>query len=258
MADASPALPRVHGRRVRAVPRAAARRAPRARVDAARRSRTSCRRGRGGRAAARAPRRSTAPRRTSQRAAAPLFRLAARDRQRRSSPTARWPTCCGGWPCFGLTLVRLDIRQERQRHTEAIDADRPARGQLGGYADWPEDAARRVPRVGARRGTAPARARQDLRRTTRAPPKCCRRSGRSPRSPPESLGAYVITMAGRPSDVLAVELLQRRAGVDPPLRVVPLFETARDLRAVGRGDRPAAVDPVVSRARGARPATGRK
>ena len=30
---------------------------------------------------------------------------------------------------------------------------------------------------------------------------------------PESLGAYVITMAGRPSDVLAVELLQREAGV---------------------------------------------
>ena len=48
---------------------------------------------------------------------------------------------------------------------------------------------------------------------------------------PESLGAYVITMAGKPSDVLAVELLQREAGVTPPRRVVPLFETARDLRA---------------------------
>ena len=48
---------------------------------------------------------------------------------------------------------------------------------------------------------------------------------------PESLGAYVITMAGKPSDVLAVELLQREAGITPPRRVVPLFETARDLRA---------------------------
>jgi phosphoenolpyruvate carboxylase len=48
---------------------------------------------------------------------------------------------------------------------------------------------------------------------------------------PESLGAYVITKAGRASDVLAVELLQREAGVSPPLRVVPLFETARDLRS---------------------------
>src|SRR5258708_8256747 len=40
-------------------------------------------------------------------------------------------------------------------------------------------------------------------------------------------------MAAQPSDVLGVELLQRRAGVNPPLRVVPLFETARDLRAAG-------------------------
>jgi phosphoenolpyruvate carboxylase len=49
--------------------------------------------------------------------------------------------------------------------------------------------------------------------------------------PRDSLGAYVITQAGRASDVLAVELLQREAGVARPLRVVPLFETARDLRA---------------------------
>src|SRR5205823_1102244 len=51
--------------------------------------------------------------------------------------------------------------------------------------------------------------------------------------PSESLGAYVITMAGQPSDVLAVEFLQRQCGVKSPLRVVPLFETARDLRAAG-------------------------
>jgi phosphoenolpyruvate carboxylase len=50
---------------------------------------------------------------------------------------------------------------------------------------------------------------------------------------PDSLGAYVITMAGAPSDVLAVELLQQAAGVNPPRRVVPLFETARDLAVSG-------------------------
>ena len=66
---------------------------------------------------------------------------------------------------------------------------------------------------------------------------------------PESLGAYVITMAGKPSDVLAVELLQREAGITPPRRVVPLFETARDLRARRGHDRHAAGDPVVSRPR---------
>ena len=40
-------------------------------------------------------------------------------------------------------------------------------------------------------------------------------------------------MAGRASDVLAVEFLQQEAGVAHPLRVVPLFEVARDLGAAG-------------------------
>ncbi len=54
------------------------------------------------------------------------------------------------------------------------------------------------------------------------------------RIPRGSLGAYVITMASQPSDVLAVELLQRAAGIRDPLRVVPLFETSRDLENAGR------------------------
>jgi phosphoenolpyruvate carboxylase len=58
---------------------------------------------------------------------------------------------------------------------------------------------------------------------------------------PESLGAYVITMAGRPSDVLAVELLQREAGIASPRRVVPLFETMRDLQAG-----PGVIDALLS------------
>jgi phosphoenolpyruvate carboxylase len=56
-------------------------------------------------------------------------------------------------------------------------------------------------------------------------PTCSPRSGPSRKCPRDSLGAYVITQAGRPSDVLAVELLQREAGIARPLRVVPLFET---------------------------------
>ena len=40
-------------------------------------------------------------------------------------------------------------------------------------------------------------------------------------------------MAARPSDVLAVEALQAAAHIRPRLRVVPLFETAADLRNAG-------------------------
>jgi phosphoenolpyruvate carboxylase len=132
---------------------------------------------------------------------------------------------------FGLTLVRLDVRQESDRHTEAVDAIARHLG-AGDYAGWAEE--RRVefligalmgdqaPSIETMRANAPPAASvDDVLQTFR----------QLARIHPESLGAYVITMAGRPSDVLAVELLQRVAGVDPPLRVVPLFETARDLRA---------------------------
>lgn len=127
---------------------------------------------------------------------------------------------------FGLTLVRLDVRQEAERHTETIDAISRHLGS-GSYADWPEE--RRIEfllnllarneRLGLTSLPASARVNEVLEtfRTVAA-------------IHPESLGAYVITKAGYPSDVLAVELLQREAGINPPLRVVPLFETARDLR----------------------------
>jgi phosphoenolpyruvate carboxylase len=52
-------------------------------------------------------------------------------------------------------------------------------------------------------------------------------------APASSLGAYVITMTRGASDVLAVELLQKALRVAAPLRVVPLFETARDLQQAG-------------------------
>jgi phosphoenolpyruvate carboxylase len=128
---------------------------------------------------------------------------------------------------FGLTLVRLDVRQEASRHTEAVDAIARHLG-MGSYGSWPEERRvdfllnlltqnRRLPLEGlqpdARVGDV-----LDTFRMIAAIPR-------------ESLGAYVITQAGRASDVLAVELLQREAGVRHPLRVVPLFETARDLRA---------------------------
>jgi phosphoenolpyruvate carboxylase len=130
---------------------------------------------------------------------------------------------------FGVTLVRLDIRQEADRHTEAIDAITRHLG-LGSYAEWAE--ARRVdflvralhhegPVIPRRfRPEAPV---ADVLETFRA----------LTRIHPESLGAYVITMASRPSDVLAVVWLQRECGVQPARRVVPLFETARDLEHAG-------------------------
>ena len=130
---------------------------------------------------------------------------------------------------FGVTLARLDIRQDSTRHTEAMAAITSALG-LGSYADWDEDArlAFLLRELSSRRPLVPdgldaAPEIRDVLDTFRMIAE----------APAGSLGAYVITMTRSASDVLAVELLQKAMGVAAPLRVVPLFETARDLQQAG-------------------------
>ena len=130
---------------------------------------------------------------------------------------------------FGVTLVRLDVRQEADRHTETIDLIARQMGRPG-YTAWSEEErVEFLTSVLADLTRVPA----DLPHNPRTS-EVLQTFDALASMPPESLGACVITMASRPSDVLAVEVLQRRAGVNPPLRVVPLFETARDLRASGQ------------------------
>ena len=47
--------------------------------------------------------------------------------------------------------------------------------------------------------------------------------------PRECLGAYIISMSSKASDILAVLVLQKEAGMKSCLRTVPLFETLSDL-----------------------------
>jgi phosphoenolpyruvate carboxylase len=126
---------------------------------------------------------------------------------------------------FGLTLARIDLRQESTRHTEVMTAITEHLG-LGTYGDWDEEErlaflrrelASRRPLLP--RDFAPDEDTADVLDTLAVAAK----------QGPGSLGAYVISMAESASDVLAVELLQREMGVSPPLRVVPLFETRDDL-----------------------------
>jgi len=129
---------------------------------------------------------------------------------------------------FGLTLVRLDIRQEGARHAEAVALIARSIGRSG-YLTWPEaDKIAFLVDALANPESIPS----SLPRNPRTD-EILQTFDALAAMPPASLGAYVITMAAQPSDVLAVELLQRRAGLAPGLRVVPLFETARDLRAAG-------------------------
>jgi len=131
--------------------------------------------------------------------------------------------------CFGITLLCLDIRQESTRHRDAVDAVTRYL-QLGSYADWPEERKQAflVEELQARRpliddGFYRSEECSDEVAEVLATCRVIAEQGS------EGLGAYVISMARAPSDVLAVMLLQKIAGVSEPMRVVPLFETLDDL-----------------------------
>jgi phosphoenolpyruvate carboxylase len=130
---------------------------------------------------------------------------------------------------FGLTLARLDVRQDSAKHTDAMTAVTSALG-LGSYADWDEHARLDflTRELSGRRPLIP----RDLEASPEVEDVLATFRMLA-RIPAGSLGAYVITMARSASDVLVVELLQREAGVKKPLRTVPLFETSRDLQHAG-------------------------
>lgn len=131
--------------------------------------------------------------------------------------------------CFGLTLVRLDLRQEASKHAHALDAITRHLG-LGSYLEWTEEEriAFLTRELSGRRPLVP--------RDLPADPVVSDVLGTfaaAAEQGPGSLGVYVVSMARAASDVLAVELLQREMGVSPPLPVVPLFETRHDLERAG-------------------------
>jgi phosphoenolpyruvate carboxylase len=124
---------------------------------------------------------------------------------------------------FGLTLVRLDLRQHASRHAAALDAITRHRG-LGSYLEW-DESRRQAFLAGALRDPNPlAPPDLDVGEEVREVLDTFALAGTIN---PESLSAYVVSMAQAPSDVLAVEALQAHS--KNRLRAVPLFERIDDL-----------------------------
>ncbi|KAG6416858.1 hypothetical protein SASPL_124299 [Salvia splendens] len=138
---------------------------------------------------------------------------------------------------FGLSLVRLDIRQESDRHTDVMDAI-TRHLEIGSYKEWPEER-RQEWLLSELSGKRPLFG-PDLPKTEEIADVLDTFHVLA-ELPSDSFGAYIISMATSPSDVLAVELLQRECHVKTPLRVVPLFEKLADLEAA-----PAAVARLFS------------
>lgn len=152
---------------------------------------------------------------------------------------------------FGFHLARLDCRQDSRVHAKAIAA-------LIADDDWPMlDAPTQAERLRPYAGQDLVFARSDDATARR----CCDVFATLCESldtyGSEAVGLYIISMAQRPADVLAVLALARHAGLTDrrgfvPLDIAPLFETVDDLRAGPQTLRELLADPVYRRHLGAR------
>ncbi|EAQ96000.1 phosphoenolpyruvate carboxylase [Congregibacter litoralis] len=127
--------------------------------------------------------------------------------------------------CFGVNLVRLDIRQHSDRHSAALTEITEFLG-LGRYVDWDEEQRRDWIRqeLESRRPLIPQH--WSPSEETREVLDCC---AVVVEQPADALACYIISMARQASDVMAVRLLLKAAGGGDSLPIAPLFETLDDL-----------------------------
>ena len=130
---------------------------------------------------------------------------------------------------FGVTLTKLDIRQEASRHAQVMEELTDGLG-LGHYRDWSEEQRQAflLEELASRRPLIPRR--WECSTESREVIDTFRVIASEQA---EALGTYIISMAGQPSDVLAVALLMKEVGGDVKLPIAPLFETLDDLNHAG-------------------------
>jgi phosphoenolpyruvate carboxylase len=129
--------------------------------------------------------------------------------------------------CFGINLVRLDIRQHSEVHATAL-AEITAALELGNYLEWDEQRKQQF-------------LKQELKSNRPLLPCDWEPSAETTellttlkllaRANQDALGIYIISMASEVSDVLAVQLLFKIVGIPYKLPIAPLFETLDDLNA---------------------------
>lgn len=126
---------------------------------------------------------------------------------------------------FGVHLLKLDIRQDSQRHADVFSELTRYLG-LGDYNQWSEEdkQAFLLRELASRRPLIPHKwSPSDEVQEVLDTCKVIAKHGSA------GFGIYIISMASEPSDVLAVQLLLKESGVDWPMPVAPLFETLDDL-----------------------------
>lgn len=127
--------------------------------------------------------------------------------------------------CFGVTLVKVDIRQESTRHTEALSELTRYLG-LGDYEAWSEEEKQTflIKELSSKRPLIPHN--WEPSPETKEVLETCKVIAETPEG---VIPAYVISMTRTPSDILAVHLLLKESDCPYTLPVAPLFETLNDL-----------------------------
>ncbi|SDJ61921.1 Phosphoenolpyruvate carboxylase, type 1 [Ferrimonas sediminum] len=128
--------------------------------------------------------------------------------------------------CFGIGLIRLDIRQDAARHESALAEITRFLG-LGDYEHWQEEEKQAflLRELANRRPLLPGNWTPS--NDTKEVLDTCKLIALQQA---EAMGSYVISMASSPSDVLAVALLLKECGCPFTMPIVPLFETLDDLQ----------------------------
>ena len=128
--------------------------------------------------------------------------------------------------CFGINLLKLDIRQDGERHGQVISELTQYLG-LGDYATWTEEEKQAflLKELESLRpllpvSWQPSAESQEVIDTCRV----------IAQSDPDAFGIYIISMARQPSDVLAVQLILKEVGCKFRIPIAPLFETQNDLQ----------------------------
>ena len=126
--------------------------------------------------------------------------------------------------CFGISLVKLDVRQHSEFHDQTI-ADIVESLGLGDYLSWSEEKrceflqqeiSNPRPLLPNKKWSAQTQEVLDTFKFIAEQPK-------------EVLGIYIISMASQQSDVLTVNLLMKATGLTWDMPIAPLFETLDDL-----------------------------
>lgn len=127
--------------------------------------------------------------------------------------------------CFGIHLLKLDVRQDSERHADVL-SELTQYLELGDYHAWSEEEKQNFlqAELDSKRPLIPSdwQPSPEVKEVL----DTCKVIAQNSK---DSFGIYIISMASLPSDVMAVQLLLKEMNVSWSMPVAPLFETLDDL-----------------------------